>query len=90
MMAWGRACSSWDDSVDEANLAAFDFGDIPDESFVMTTWHEGEPLEEVFWFAEHAAIHPMMELTRTIIVHITANAREVELLGAFQRAQRGG
>lgn len=30
MSAWGRECSAWDDSVDQANLADFDFGDIPD------------------------------------------------------------
>lgn len=40
MLAWGLKCSEWDDSVDHANLEKFDYGDIPDEDFVMTTWHE--------------------------------------------------
>ena len=34
MMAWGEDCSSWDDSVDWANLETFDFGDIPDDEDV--------------------------------------------------------
>src|SRR5215467_8233133 len=48
MMAWGNDCSSWDDSVDIANLEQFNYENIPDERFVMTTWRENEPLAEVF------------------------------------------
>jgi len=40
MMAWGDGCSRWHDSVDWASLEEFDFGEIPDDRFVMTTWHE--------------------------------------------------
>jgi hypothetical protein len=29
MMAWGDNCSSWDDSVDVANIKEFKFGEIP-------------------------------------------------------------
>src|SRR5690606_41052832 len=50
MMAWGRDCRSWDHSVDFAKMEAFDFQEIPEERFVLTTWHEHEPLSEVFWF----------------------------------------
>lgn len=63
MMAWGPGCSSWDDSVDLANLEAFDFEDIPDEAYVMTTWHESETLHEVFEFSRrHVDIRPMLVL----------------------------
>jgi len=55
MMAWGEDCRSWDDSADWANLEAFDFDDIPDDEFVMTTWHDDETLEEVFQFAKDLA-----------------------------------
>ena len=51
MMAWGPRCSSWDDSVDWANIGSFGDEEIPDAAFVMTTWHDDEPLDEVFWFA---------------------------------------
>ena len=30
MMAWGVECSDWDTSVDEANLEAHDYNDVPD------------------------------------------------------------
>ena len=48
MMAWGIACSSWDDSVDWANIDEYDGAPIPGDAFVMTTWHADEPLEEAF------------------------------------------
>jgi hypothetical protein len=87
MMAWGRKCTEWDDSVDEANLARFDFGEIPEDDFVMTTWHDAEPLEEVFEFAEFSAMHPSVGLKKTHIVHISPEAREAEMLRAFRDAR---
>ena len=84
MMAWGKDCSAWDDSVDEANLRQFDYGEIPDDDFVMTTWHEHEPLEETFWFAVHTSGHPSLELAETYIVHIALTERSAELLQALR------
>src|SRR5215213_4311350 len=68
MMAWGENCSSWDDSVDVANLEEFNFGEIPDDRFIMTTWHTDEPLREVFWFSKHNATHPTVEIDRTVLL----------------------
>lgn len=90
MMAWGVDCSSWDESVDYACLEAFGYGDIPEEAFVMTTWHAHEPLEGAFWFASHFAHHSATHLDRTIIVHISIEERRAELLNAFQNAMVGG
>lgn len=75
MMAWGPKCSSWDDSVDWANLAKFNHSDIPDDQSVMTTWHDAEPLSETFWFAANCAIHPTVELARLLIVDVTHTSR---------------
>ncbi len=86
MMAWGQNCSSWDDSVDIANLEQFNFGEIPEDKFVMTTWHENEPLEQVFWFAKNSAVHPHIDLPNTVILHISRNARDEELLAKFTDA----
>ena len=36
MMAWGLNCSSWDDSVDEANMQMNSYNEIPEEKFVIT------------------------------------------------------
>jgi len=43
----GHQCSRWDDSIDFAFLATSPDFSPPDEKFVMTTWHESEPLDEV-------------------------------------------
>jgi len=47
----GLKCSEWDDSIDFAHLETDPNFDPPDETFVMTTWHEGESVAEVLEFA---------------------------------------
>lgn len=86
MMAWGDDCGSWDDSVDLASLETFDFGDIPDEEFVMTTWHESDSLEEVFRFAKTLAHHPSVKLNNVLILHVNAGDKHVRLDDIFQKA----
>ena len=87
MMAWGPNCTTWDDSVDYANLDQFEFGDIPDEHFVMTTWHERDSLDEVFWFAGFCAHHGNVELVNTLIIHISAEDAAEPMLRRFADAQ---
>ena len=87
MCACGKDCSSWDDSVDHANLADFNYGEIPDDRFVMTTWHDKETLAEAFWFAAHCAFHPTTELAHTLIVDIAPKERRDELVAAFHEAE---
>ena len=86
-MTWGRSCSKWDDAIDEANLAAFEYSKIPEDNFVMTTWHEGEELSDVFWFAKNAAQHPSIELNRGVLIHISEMNREAELLGMWNETE---
>lgn len=86
VMAWGRACSSWDDSVDMANIEAFDFADVPDDKFIITTWHTDDTVQEVFWFAKRNALHPTVELESTVLLHIAADERKGELLRAYALA----
>ena len=88
MMAWGQDCSSWDHSVDDANLSAFDYGEIPDEAWVVTTWHNEEPLDEVFWFASHCAHHPTgIEIPTTLILDIGSHDRSDAIITQFELAQ---
>ncbi|HEX9145535.1 MAG TPA: hypothetical protein VGA09_14775, partial [Candidatus Binatia bacterium] len=35
MMAWGRDCSTWDDSVDWANIDKYGDVPIPEDAFVV-------------------------------------------------------
>ena len=86
MMAWGNECSTWDDSVDLANLEEFSYEDIPEDKFVITTWHEKESLTEAFWFSKNTACHPTVELPNTLLCHISTINREKELLLEFTEA----
>ena len=83
MMAWGKNCSSWDDSVDFANLDLFDFKEIPDDKFVMTTWHEEETLADVFWFCKNAAFHPTIERESTVLLHVSFEGNERALIDLY-------
>jgi hypothetical protein len=87
VVAWGVECEAWHDSVDWTHLEAFDYGDIPDDKFVMTTWHADEPLKEALWFAGHCAQHPEVELDETVIIHVADVARGAEMLATFSASQ---
>jgi hypothetical protein len=86
-IAWGVACEAWHGTVDWTVLEAFDFDDIPDNKFVMTTWHDKEPLSEALWFAGHAASHPNIDLTRTLIVHVARDAQRETILALYDKSQ---
>ena len=62
------------------------FEDIPDDQSVMTTWHDGVPLSEVFHFAKHFARHPSIELENILIIHIGKNDRHKEFEDAYRDA----
>lgn len=86
MMAWGQDCTKWDDSVDHANLSLHDYENIPEKNSVMTTWHEKQPLEEVFWFSHFCAHHSEIELERTVILDICKQIRKSEMLERYANA----
>jgi len=86
MMAWGLGCSSWDDSVDWANISQFAHGDTPDESFVLTSWHEDQSLQEVMHFCKHFADHPFAELRSTLLLHIVYEPREEGICSLYSNA----
>lgn len=87
MMAWGAECSSWDDSVDWANISVVGLNEIPDDQFVMTTWHDDEPLLETFWFAGSTAHDPTVPLEHVVIIDIGLTNREDQILQAYKKAQ---
>jgi hypothetical protein len=85
-MAWGIDCSSWDTSVDLANLEKFDYGEIPEDDFIMTTMHDDESLDEVLWFAKTTAHHPTVKLDNMLFLHIGVTDREEEITALFAAA----
>ena len=86
MMAWGLDCSSWDDSVDLSNVMTWIDSEIPEEHFVITTWHEAESLREVFWFSKNLAAHPHVDLENTLLLHISNVSKEEEYLELHRQA----
>jgi hypothetical protein len=87
LMAWGVDCEVWHDAVDDAVIAAAGDDEIPDDRFVLTTWHSDETLSETFWFAGYGAWHPTLTLDRLLIIDIGPVAREAVMLDDYRSAQ---
>jgi hypothetical protein len=85
-LTWGRDCEAWHDAIGDAYLEATDYEEVPAERQVLTTWHDDEELEEVFWFARHRAAHPAHELRDTLLLHIADAPRREELEAQFNDA----
>ena len=87
MLAWGLNCSTWDDSVDWANLEHFDY-EVPKDAHVMTTWHENDTLPEVFKFAKEwaHATSDSVKIEETLLLHISEIDREREYATLFAAA----
>ena len=51
-VCWGYECSAWDTAIDWAYIETDENFSPPDETFVMTTWHEDESVEDAidFWW----------------------------------------
>lgn len=89
MMAHGDDCSLWDDSVDWANLAVYDYAEIPDGKSVVTTWHENERLSDVFYFAKMCALPFSPNIKNIIILDIIDSPREAQILLKYKQANEG-
>lgn len=83
----GVGCSSWDDSIDMVGV--MDEIEGRREAFVMTTWHEKQPLEEV---AEFFALNTSFDewTAERFVVQIVGGSRglEAKVLAAVQKAFR--
>ncbi|MEM1379414.1 MAG: hypothetical protein AAGH41_02190 [Pseudomonadota bacterium] len=85
-LALGEGCEDWHDHVDEELLEKHDYKDIPDAEFIMTTWHDDEPLSEVFWFAAHAAHHDIAHFQEVLLLDVTKDQRREEMLKQYRNA----
>ncbi|MGI9308917.1 MAG: DUF7684 family protein [Gammaproteobacteria bacterium] len=89
MMAWGVNCHSWIKALAQANLAAFEVTDtqgVPDDRLVITTSHEKDSLQDVFWFSRHTAMHPCAKLDNTVLLHLSEAERESQLTADYFNA----
>jgi hypothetical protein len=89
MMAWGADSTTWDDSVDWAVRETYPGEDTPDDKFVMTTWHDDESLEEVFWYAQFNGnfSYNDVELVNALILDISNEDRKGEMISLFGQAE---
>lgn len=78
-IAWGEDCETWHDAMDHVHLEAFNY-DVPDDKFMMTTWHARETMKEALWFARFAMEHPTVPIARTLLLHVAAHADEARVL----------
>ncbi len=83
LVATGVECETWHDCLDWANLKAFEFREVPPESFVMTTWHADETLEEVLSFAYAATDHPAVSLEETLLISVGEKPPSLDLLALY-------
>lgn len=86
MMAWGERCDLWDDVVDWTLLEEFGFGDIPAERFVMTSWHEGQTLDEVFAYCKQLALFDSVPLAQTVLLHVAKQSAEQQIMDVYAQA----
>jgi hypothetical protein len=84
-MAWGIDCKGWEDAVEFASLDAAHFAKVDDAQFVVTTAHQDESMDDVFWFAKNGARHPALALDHTLLLHIAPQPRP-ELAQAYAAA----
>ena len=57
-----------------------------DDKFVMTTWHENEPLKDVYFFSKNNAAHSVVEIDNTLLLHISRCNMEKEFLVDYESA----
>lgn len=50
--AWGPNTTKWDDAIDWALILEQDEGRLDNARFILTTWHDDEPIEDTMEFLE--------------------------------------
>jgi len=69
----GHDCSSWDDSIDYAYLETDENYNPPDSTFVMTSWHEDESVEEILNYAIHTTNFAENRFSKLLIFFVKEN-----------------
>ena len=80
----GRECAGWAESLEDANMEAFDYEAIPDDRLLVTTAMEEEDMDEVFWFAKHRATHPAYALVDAVILHVSGSEEKERFEKAYK------
>ena len=71
----GHSCSSWDDSIDCAFLETDPQYSPPDDKFVMTSWHEDEPIDDIANFLVMCTSFDDYEATAFVVICLGGDAQ---------------
>jgi hypothetical protein len=84
-MTWGPDCELWHDCLDETVLLRHNHS-VPDDKFLMTTWHEQESLEEVLFFAKRMATESYDDrpLIQLLVLDLGREARMADVLRLYE------
>ncbi len=81
-LAWGRECSSWDDSIDWAHLDTQNGAEFREEDHVVTTWHDEDSLADTVAFARSCA-HPIVTLDDLVVLDLGLNDRREQFAALY-------
>jgi len=84
---WGLGCARLHDCFDEAAVA-LTLANTENDVHVMTTWHDGDPLEEALWFALNCAIPAVDDEppTRAVVAIAVGNEAVSTRISAYLAA----
>jgi hypothetical protein len=62
---------------------------VPDDRFVLTTWHDNESLESAMWYAQFCAAfsYDDVALDSAVLVDVSHEDREPELRQLWESAR---
>ncbi|MGZ3183265.1 MAG: DUF7684 family protein [Telluria sp.] len=79
----GVACEAWRAAIEDAADEAQEYDAVAPEQAVVTTAHEDEDLDEVFWLARHKVAHPALRQEMTLLLHVADAGRQDALEAQF-------
>jgi hypothetical protein len=86
-LCFGHRCTTWDDSIDYAFICSDADFNPPDSRFVMTTWHEDEPIDDVIfqfrWNTTFDDFTPSRFLTLFVGENIVLEKETLKLLSRY-------
>lgn len=86
MLSWGKDRAAWNESVDLANIAQFQNGQIPEDELVLTSDQNELSLDHFFTEAKITATQDCSDFDHTLILHISMENKEKEVLTRFSGA----
>jgi hypothetical protein len=86
VMAWGDDCGAWEATIATSVRQSLNDNEVPDDRIVITTSHADEPLNTVFWFSKHTAMHPCFTIGNVVLLQLASVGRERELCAQYAAA----